>query len=62
MDRAVGHVAVGIVGDGLAVVGGEAVVVVVGGGEGGVLPAALDQGGAESGFDLAGGVVLEGEI
>jgi hypothetical protein len=56
------HIAIGIVDDGLAVDGGEAVVVIIGCCEGGMLPGALDEGGAEAGFGLSGKIVLEGEV
>ena len=40
----------------------EAVIVIVGGGEGGLFPAGVDERCAEAGFDLARGIVLEGKV
>ena len=56
------HVAIGIVGDGLAVGSEQAVVVVVGGDERGVLPTGVDERGAETGFDLSRSIVLERKV
>ena len=49
-------------GDVCAVGGEEAVVIVIGGGEGGVLPAGVDEWGAKTGLDLSGGIIFEGKV
>ena len=61
-DWAKSHVTIIIVGDGLAIYRGEAIVVVIGASECGMLPTAMNEGGAEAGFDLTCGVILEGYI